>query len=287
MYGLFAFLFQNTLLLRGCTLFILGSIIGSFLNVVIYRLPIILDKKEEANLNSNPEIDTHKVVETFNLVYPSSHCPVCKNRVPIWANIPILGYFLTNGKCCYCKTKISVRYPALELITGLLFVLSGSISSDIVMLPAFLVFISIVICLIVIDFDHMILPDELTGVLLWAGLLFNLNGAIAGSLINAVLGVIVGYLLLWLLYWGFKFITKRDGMGYGDFKFLAAILAWVGYLYIVPVLLISSILGIIYFVLGRLTGRVMSGHPIPFGPFLGIAGIITLLSHNFISIFIV
>lgn len=270
MYDLFAFIFQNSFLLRGMVLFFLGLIIGSFLNVVIYRLPLMLQLEETK----------------LNLFYPSSHCTNCKHSIPVWANIPLLSYFILNGKCGFCKTNISIRYPLVELVTSLLFILAGYFTSDVVILPAFLVFISFSICLIFIDFDTFLLPDELTLTLLWLGLLFNLHGAISITLINAVVGAVIGYILLWSIYWVFKLLTNRDGMGYGDFKFLAAILAWVGYQGLVPVLLISSMLGIVYYVIAKLSGKLIegkSGH-IPFGPFLGLAGIVLVLGGQYINL---
>lgn len=288
MAELLAFIFQNSFLLRGLVLMLLGLIIGSFLNVVVYRLPIMLKRNWHNECNSELNTDIPSPYEEVNLVHPASHCPVCKEKIPIWANIPVLGYFIVNGLCHSCKTKISVRYPFVELITGILFVLAGYISNDIVLLPAFLVFISFIICLVLIDFDTMLLPDELTISLLWIGLLININGAISNSLANSVIGAVVGYVSLWLVYWLFKLLTKRDGMGYGDFKFFAAILAFTGYQAFVLVLLISSALGILYYIIARFAGKL---HPkddgqfyIPFGPFLGIAGLILVLGGKYINL---
>lgn len=270
MYSLFAFIFQNSFLLRGMVLLLLGLIIGSFLNVVIYRLPLMLED--------------HKI--KLNLFYPSSHCINCDHKIPIWGNIPLISYFILNGKCFYCKTKISIRYPLVELMTAILFTIAGYISNDIICLPAFLIFISFTICLISIDFTTFLLPDELTLTLLWLGLIFNLHGQIAGSLYNAVLGAIIGYLFLWLVYWVFKLITKKEGMGYGDFKFLAAILAWLGYQGLVPVLLMSSMLGIVYYIVIRLNGKYnkMETNYIPFGMSLGIAGLILVLGGQYFNL---
>lgn len=293
MYGLFAFVFQNSFLLRGIILFGFGIIIGSLLNMVIYRLPIILNRQWQKDCDRILEIDHNNLApsdEEITLIHPSSHCQICKAKIPFWANIPIVGYFLLNGKCFNCKTNISMRYPLVELVTGLLFVIAGYYSNDAIILPAHLIFISFSICLILIDYDTMLLPDELTLSLLWLGLLFNLHGLVSGSLIASVIGAVIGYIFLWLVFWLFKLITKRDGMGYGDFKFLSAILAWLGFMYIVPVLLIASVCGIIYFVCGRIaakvmantaaTGRAITNHQIPFGPFLGIAGIFLLIGGN-------
>ncbi|HLX54764.1 MAG TPA: prepilin peptidase [Aquella sp.] len=288
MAELFAFIFQNSFLLRGIVLLFLGLIIGSFLNVVVYRLPVILRRKWHNESKEHLSLDIVCPYEPINLIHPASHCPVCKAKIPLWANIPLLGYFIVNGRCHHCRTQISVRYPFVELITGVLFVTAGYISNDVVLLPALLVFISFVICLILIDFDAMLLPDELTLSLLWLGLLVNINGILSLSLANAVLGAAIGYVSLWLVYWLFKLVTKRDGMGYGDFKFLAAILAWTGYQAFVVVLLISSMLGIMYYIIAKLTGKLhlngnVAGH-IPFGPFLGIAGLVVALGGKYINL---
>ena len=287
MYNLFAFIFHNSFLFRGIMLFLLGLITGSFLNVIIYRLPIILNHRTHNECVNFLGVDKQLYLEKFSLFFPFSHCTACKVRVPFWSNIPLIGYFLLNGRCYNCKTKISIRYPLVELMTAVLFVLSGYISNDIVVLPGLLLFTSITLCLIMIDYNSLLLPDELTIFLLWLGLLFNLHGIFAGSLINAVIGAVMGYMLLWLIYWGFKLITGRDGMGYGDFKFLAAILAWVGYQGLVPILLISSLTGIVYFVIAKLSGKLKiiehTGH-IPFGPFLGLAGLIAILGSKYFNL---
>lgn len=290
MYALFTFIFQNSFLLRGCVLFVFGAIIGSFLNVVVYRLPIMLKHKwkdeciellgDDCSIN-NEHINSLEL----NLLYPGSHCPICKDKIPFWSNIPIFGYLLLRGKCHKCSGKISLRYPIIELLTGVLFVIAGHFYNEPVTLSASLVFTSFIIVMMLIDYDTRILPDELTLPLLWLGLLFNLNGQIAGSLQNAVIGAVVGYLSLWLIFWIFKFITKKDGMGYGDFKLLAAILAFCGYGAISPVILFASTSGILYFIIGKLAGKFSYDHQIPFGTFLGMGGLIMLLGEKYFYIF--
>lgn len=290
MYDLFAFVFQNSFLLRGSVLFVLGIIIGSFLNVVVYRLPIMLKYswQDECIDLFGDACEVTPEQKRLNLIHPSSHCPLCHVKIPFWANVPILGYFFLNGKCFNCKNKISIRYPLVEMVTGLLFICAGFFTNDIILLPAYLIFICFVICLILIDFDAFLLPDQLTLLMLWLGLLFNIKGAIAGSLFNALIGAVVGYLFLYVLFWLFKLTTKRDGMGYGDFKFLAALLAWLGYQSMVPLLFIASMLGICYFILAKLSGKLVQdpnivGHHVPFGPFLGIAGLILLFATDYIN----
>lgn len=286
MYDLFGFLFENSFLFRGLLLFILGGVIGSFLNVVIYRLPIMLKHKwnqESSDILGldNPPSNLTPFAK-FNLLFPGSHCPKCNVRIPFWANIPIFGYLILSGKCFNCKDKISLRYPLVELISGILFVLAGYLSNELYLLAAYLIFISVSICIILIDYDTFILPDELTLPLMWLGIITNLRGEIAGSLTASVLGAVIGYLSLWLLFWLYKFISKKEGLGYGDFKFASAILAFFGIQYILVLLLLSSAFGILYFVGRKIIEGTSFNQPIPFGPFLGGAGILIMfISHFF------
>ena len=271
-------------------LFVLGIIIGSFLNVVIYRLPIILENKWQ---NDCAILGGHDPINSpVNLFFPSSHCVNCKNKIPFWSNIPIIGFLLLNGKCFFCKSKISIRYPLVEILSGTLFSVAGMYYEGL-SLFAVLILISFVICLVFIDFDKFLLPDELTLLLLWLGLLFNLNGMLSGSLEGSVVGAILGYMVLWSIYWIYKLLTKKDGMGYGDFKFLAAILAWTGYVGIIPVTMLASSLGIVYFIIIYLSNKLLKGiafknileQHIAFGPFLGAAAILyTLRPHFFMNL---
>lgn len=247
---------------------ILGLIIGSFLNVVIYRLPIMIHNQQ---LDEVPK-------EPFNLFLPHSHCPNCKSHVPLWANIPIIGYLLIRGKCVKCFTPIGIRYLMVEILTGGLFAVASYPILNIYLLLAILIFISFCICAIFIDYDTYLLPDEITLPLLWFGLIANYHGLISGSLEHAVLGAIIGYLSLWSIFWIFKIITKKEGMGYGDFKFLAAILAFLGVKAIIPITLIASFSGILYAIGVRVFCQ-NSKHSVevPFGPFLGLAAIIFII----------
>lgn len=282
MLELFAFLFFNSLLFRAICLFILGISIGSFLNVVVYRLPIILQRswRNQCIELLGAECQLEPDSSSFNLIHPSSHCPKCKSHVPVWANVPLLGYLLVRGRCHNCKLTISARYPLVEFVTGIVFIAVGFTVSEPVDIIGGLVFASVLICLILIDYDTFLLPDELTLPLTWLGLLFNLNGNICGGLSNAVIGAVVGYLILWIIYWLFKLITKKEGMGYGDFKLLAAIGAWLGWHNLLSVLILSSLSGIVYALIMRSSGRLKKGNPIPFGPFLGVAGLLTFLFAN-------
>lgn len=284
MLELFGFLFFNSLLFRTSCLFILGICLGSFINVIVYRLPLMLQRNWRQQCSELLGVACQEAPEYihFNLIHPSSHCPKCYNKVPVWANIPIIGYFLVSGRCIKCKLPISFYYPLVELVTGLLFVAVGFIESETPSIIGGLVFTVFIISLILIDFKTLLLPDELTLPLIWLGLLFNLNGAICGGLSNAVIGAVVGYLILWTIYWLFKLITAKEGMGYGDFKLLAAIGAWLGWQNLLSVLLIASFGGIIYALLLRLGGKLSATNQVPFGPFLGGAALITLLGANWL-----
>ena len=292
MYDLLVFIFLNSFLLRGIVLFFLGMVIGSFLNVVIYRLPKILENKWHNNCCEYLGIEK-KIHNKFNLLVPSSHCIACESPIPFYLNIPIIGYILARGKCIKCKNKYSLRYPLIETLTAILFTMVAYLTNDSIKIVALLVFISVIICLIFIDYDHKILPDELTIPLIWLGLLVNLDGLIAGSLTNSVLGAIIGYLSLWTVYWLFKLITKKDGMGYGDFKLMAAILAWIGCSKFIFLILFASFLGIIYywcrFLVFKFTVKELHykirEKEIPFGPFLGIIALLIILNPSVIERF--
>ena len=263
MIELFAFLFFNSLLFRAICLFVFGICIGSFLNVVIYRLPIILQRnwRNQCIELLGTECTMKADKSEFNLIHPSSHCPKCQAKVPFWANIPILGYFLVQARCHNCKLPISIRYPLIETLTGVTFIAIGFIVSEPMDIIGGLIFSSILISLIMIDFDTFLLPDELTIPLIWLGLLFNLNGGICGGLTNAVIGAVAGYMILWTIYWLFRLITKKEGMGYGDFKLLAALGAWLGWHNLLSVLILSSACGLIYALLLRIFGKLVNGIP--------------------------
>ncbi len=279
MLELFGFLFFNSILFRTSCLFILGSCLGSFFNVVVYRLPLVLLRnwRNECIALLGSECQITPQTRGINLIHPSSHCPKCNGKIPVWANIPLVGYFMVGGRCIHCGLLISPRYPIVELISGLLFVALGFTLGQPLELIGGMIFIGLILCLILIDYDTLLLPDELTLPLLWLGLLFNLHGGICGGLSNAVLGAVSGYLILWLIYWAFKLLTKKEGMGYGDFKLLAACGAWLGWHNLVSILILSSVSGVIYAVILYLGGKLERDKPIPFGPFLGSAAIITFL----------
>lgn len=273
-------LFETVLWFRLCVLLILGLCFGSFLNVVIYRLPIILNAKwrgQAQEILGLPSESSKKL----SLSFPSSFCPKCEQKIPWWTNIPLFGYLAVRGKCYSCSQSISLRYPIIELSTAILFVAIGYHYNDSWQIVFACGFTAVIIALTFIDLDTFLLPDELTLPLVWAGLLVNLHGLFSGSLEASIFGAVIGYLSLWSIYWAFKLITGKEGMGYGDFKLLAAIGAWFGWQILVNVLLISSLLGIIYAITLRLLGKLESGKAIPFGPFLGGGAIASLFFTKF------
>ena len=254
---------------------ILGLVIGSFLNVVIYRLPKMMERgwrAECAELNGQ-EIPP---AERYNLIVPRSGCPACGHRIGALENIPLVSYLVLGGKCSACKAGIPLRYPIVETLTG---ALSGYVAwrfgFGLAALGA-LLFVWAMIVLAFIDLDTFYLPDDVTLLLLWAGLLFNL-GSVFTDLQSAVVGAIAGYLVLWSVYWLFKLATGKEGMGYGDFKLLAAIGAWLGWQMLPQVVLLSSLVGALIGISLMVFARHGRNVPIPFGPYLAIAGIIALL----------
>jgi leader peptidase (prepilin peptidase)/N-methyltransferase len=253
---------------------LVGLLVGSFLNVVIHRIPIMLErewKSQCAELNGKEA----EVAPRYNLVVPSSACPHCGHRIGALENIPVVSYLLLLGKCKECKAHISMRYPIVESISGLLCAYAAWHFGFGASAFAAMLIIWGLIALTFIDFDTQMLPDLVTLPLLWLGLLFNLSGLFA-SLHDAVIGALAGYLLLWGVYWLFKFATGKEGMGYGDFKLLAAIGAWLGWQMLPLVILLSSVVGaVVGIVLIVASGRGRN-IPIPFGPYLAGGGLIAL-----------
>jgi leader peptidase (prepilin peptidase)/N-methyltransferase len=252
-----------------------GLIVGSFLNVAIYRFPIMM-QRESDNYLAMENDDQPPYTDRYNLVLPGSACTACGHALSVADNVPIISYVWLKGRCRYCHAPISARYPAVELLTA---VLSGLViwhlGSSFAGLSALLL-LWMLIAMTFIDIDTQLLPDELTLPLMWLGLLVNLDGTFV-PLRDAVIGAALGYLSLWTVYWLFKLVTGRDGIGYGDFKLLAALGAWLGWMMLPVVVLLSSAVGAIV----GLSLIVFRGHhrdrPIPFGPFLAAAGLIALL----------
>lgn len=266
--------YSQSPLLSGGIILLLGFCIGSFLNVVIYRLPVMMERKwntECCQLLQQP----HTLTDKFNLATPASRCPKCGHKIKVGENIPVLSWLLLKGKCSNCKTSISLRYPLVELATGLLsltvFLAFGPTAK---MLSA-LVLTWAVIALTMIDFDTQLLPDDITLPLVWAGLLVNINGLWI-PLDQAVLGAMFGYLSLWSIYWLFKLATGKEGMGYGDFKLLAALGAWLGPSQLPLIILLSSCVGA---VIGGVYAAIRKeSAPFAFGPYLAIAGLIAMFT---------
>lgn len=256
---------------------ILGLLIGSFLNVVILRLPVMLktewlnDCRHYLNMPSDPPSPV------YNLLYPPSHCPHCKEKIGALENIPLLSFIFLKGKCKHCHQAISWRYPLIEFLTAIFSMITAYYFGLNYFLFAALLLTWTLIVLAVIDIDHQILPDNLTLLLLWGGLAFNLSGKGFVPLTEAVSGAMLGYLFLWVIYWIFKALTKKEGMGYGDFKLLAALGAWLGWKSLPFIVLAASMTGAIVGVLGILIMKRSRSVPIPFGPFLALAGWISLL----------
>jgi leader peptidase (prepilin peptidase)/N-methyltransferase len=250
--------------------------VGSFLNVVIYRLPLMMETRWRRDCCELLEIDREKQVAPLNLATPNSHCPKCKAPIKPWHNIPVLGYLILRGKCDTCTQHIPARYPILELVTGLLtLTLAWYFPLSIALLGAVL-FTWALVALTMIDVDHQLLPDDITLPLLWMGLLFNLTGTYVG-LGDAVIGAMGGYLTLWTVYQLFRLLTGKEGMGYGDFKLLAALGAWMGWQMLPVIILLSSAVGAIVGIAMMIIKRRGKDIPIPFGPYLAAAGWIALL----------
>ncbi|MBT5719732.1 MAG: prepilin peptidase [Gammaproteobacteria bacterium] len=265
---------------------ILGLLVGSFLNVVVYRLPIMLQRDWRAQCCDyleieNPTPDNNESsakFEVFNLQKPDSHCPLCNHKIRAWENVPVLSYLFLGGKCSSCKTKISIRYPAVELVSGVLSGLVAIYFGATWLTLALLFFTWSLIALTLIDFDHQLIPDNITLPLIWLGLLVNtLDLGFGVNLRDAVIGAIAGYLVLWAFYWAFKLATGKEGMGYGDFKLLSALGAWMGWQSLLPTIILSSLVGAVIGIgMIVLRGRDKSA-PMPFGPFLAGTGFIMII----------
>lgn len=271
--------------------FVFAATIGSFLNVVIHRLPVMMKREWRQECNQYLE-EYHKSTikgiedklaqpiddypEKYNLIVPGSACPKCKTNIKPWHNLPIWGWLMLGGKCANCKTNISARYPIIEAITGLAVAYLAYFFG-----PSWqFVFATILtfglIALTGIDLDEMLLPDQITLPLLWLGLLINLDSTFV-SLSDAVIGAAAGYMSLWSVFWGFKLLTGKEGMGYGDFKLLAVLGAWFGWQLLPLIILLSSVVGALVGLLLIVNKKINSGNPIPFGPYIALAGWIAMI----------
>lgn len=265
------------------TALVLGLMVGSFLNVVIHRLPIMLERDWKAqclDYLGDKIVVKHPDVESsagkYNLVVPRSGCPSCGQRITALQNIPVLSYLFLGGKCAACKTRISIRYPVVEAMTGLL---TGFLAwrFGVTWMAGFaIIYVWALIALTFIDADTTLLPDDITLPLLWLGLLINIGGVFT-DIGSATLGAAGGYLVLWSVYWAFKLFTGKEGMGYGDFKLLAAIGAWLGWQLLPLVILLSAAVGTVVGIAGIVLKGRDKGAKLPFGPYLAAAGFIALV----------
>jgi leader peptidase (prepilin peptidase)/N-methyltransferase len=252
-------------------------LVGSFLNVVIYRLPIIMEREWKRDCHEWLDTPTTEPdTGDFNLVVPRSQCPTCGHKITALENIPVISYLFLRGKCAGCKTPISMQYPLVEAATALLSMLVAWQIGYSGMLLAMLGFTWVLVALFMIDAKTMLLPDNLTLPLLWAGLLLNLNGMFV-ALPDAVLGAVFGYLALWSVFHLFRLITGKEGMGYGDFKLLAALGAWGGWQILPFVIFASSLFGAVFGILWMVAKRNSESLPMPFGPWLAMAGFVALV----------
>lgn len=289
-------------LLSPAVLALLGLVVGSFLNVVVHRLPRMLErqwwedaahqfgdasshervfaKPAPAAMGTQAEgvLERLESLPAYDLIRPGSRCPACGHAIRWHENIPVLGWLRLRGRCSACGTRISARYPALELLTGTLFALLGWRFGP---TPAALMWCAVAAALLAlsfIDWDTTLLPDPLTQPLLWAGLIAAAAGWTGLSLGTALTGAVAGYLSLWSVYWLFKLATGKEGMGYGDFKLLAAIGAWLGWQALLPVLLMASVIGAAVGLVMKATGALREGRYVPFGPFLAGGALVALVA---------
>jgi leader peptidase (prepilin peptidase)/N-methyltransferase len=277
---------------------LLGLMIGSFLNVVIHRLPIMMERDWQVQCaefaaasaqTGAAAVPPAPTFEPLSLISPRSRCPQCSRPVAALENIPLLSYLLLKGRCKGCGKPISLRYPLVEALTGLLFgYVAWRYGATFAAVGA-LFFLASMITLTFIDFDTQLLPDDITLPLLWGGLLLNLGNTFA-SLTDDVIGAAAGYLVLWSVYWLFKLATGKEGMGYGDFKLLAAIGAWLGWQLLPLVILLSSLVGAVVGIALIVLARHGRNVPIPFGPYLAAAGVIALfwgkaLNQSYLGLF--
>ena len=272
--------------------FIFAATIGSFLNVVIHRFPVMMKREWQQECNQylqeyhedivkkigieqlNKPIDAFP--EKYNLVVPGSACPKCKTSIKPWHNLPVLGWLMLKGKCAACHAPISARYPIIEFITGLLVATLAWHFGPSWQFVFASILTFILVALTGIDLDEMLLPDQMTLPLLWLGLIINLNHTFA-SPTDAIIGAAAGYLSLWSIFWLFKILTGKEGMGYGDFKLLAVFGAWLGWQMLPLVILLSSFVGAVVGITMIVNKRLKQGNPIPFGPYIAAAGWIALI----------
>ncbi len=277
--------------------FVFAAVIGSFLNVVIHRFPVMMKREwqQECNqylneyhqeliapISNKLERAIDGYPQKYNLIVPGSACPKCKTDIKPWHNLPVIGWLMLRGKCASCRTAISARYPVIELLTGLAVAFLALHFGPTWQFALATLLTLVLIALTGIDLDEMLLPDQLTLPLLWLGLLINLNSTFS-SPTDALIGAAAGYMSLWSVFWAFKLLTGKEGMGYGDFKLLAVFGAWFGWQLLPLIILLSSIVGAVVGIMLIISKKINQGNPIPFGPYIALAGWIAMIWGNDIN----
>ena len=275
---LLSLLQSNTTLLLGVC-FVLGLFMGSFLNVVVYRLPLMMEatwKRECSEFLKITDENADQTTQPFNLMVPRSACPSCGNMITAWQNIPVISWLFLRGKCGNCKHPISAEYPVVELLTAVLSMAVAMKFGASIQLVFALLFTWALISLAMIDLHTTLLPDSITLPLLWLGLLISLVPVFVAAP-DAIVGAAAGYMILWIVFQTFKLVTGKEGMGFGDFKLLGALGAWLGWAKLPLIILLSSLTGAIIGIMMMVLFKHQRSQPIPFGPYLAIAGWIALM----------
>jgi len=279
MFDNIVFVFQSSPWLFYSAVLFFGLCVGSFLNVVAYRLPLMMERDWKLECHEFLELEAPVMddrLKSINLSTPASACPNCGHKLHFWENIPVISYLFLRAKCSSCHTAISIQYPTVELITGIASLVTAFTFGVSLQTLAALFFTWVLIALTLIDLKKQLLPDDMTLPLLWAGIFLSFFNLFT-DLNSSVIGAMAGYLILWSVYQLFKLLTKKEGMGFGDFKLLAALGAWMGYSLLPQIILISSVVGSIAGISMLIIGKTKQQQPIPFGPYLAVAGWIALL----------
>ncbi|MBA0165035.1 A24 family peptidase [Pectobacterium versatile] len=258
---------------------VLGLIVGSFLNVVIYRLPIMLERRWRQDIELETGVADSDRDTRYNLWWPPSSCPYCQQAIAVKDNIPLFSWLWLRGRSRCCHQSVSAQYPLVEVITMLAFLAAGLLWLPGMALLGALILLSFLLVLTVIDIKTLLLPDVLTLSLLWMGLLFNLSGTFV-SLNDAVVGAMAGYLSLWLLYWAFKYATGKEALGYGDFKLLAALGAWLGWQALPNLVLVAALSGLVVTLVWRGLRKEDTAKPLAFGPWLAMGGVFGVIMNG-------
>ncbi len=261
---------------------IIGLLVGSFLNVVIYRLPIIMQREWRKDCIEYLQMEAEEEGEPFNLSLPLSRCPRCQSPIKAYQNIPVISYIFLKGQCANCKNPISLRYPLIEAFTAITSIIVAGHFGYTPQAAFALVLTWVLIALSFIDIDHQLLPDSITLPVLWIGLALSLFDVYTDTQAS-IIGAIAGYMVLWTIYQGFKLVTGKEGMGYGDFKLLALFGAWLGWQTLPLIILLSSLVGAVIGITMIIFAKRDHNIPIPFGPYLAAAGWLALLWGNDIN----